>query len=59
MNSLGNKRVELFDMGAGVSEPTADDNVQMASSRFDLYDIHKVLMLINNFSFSAVILLSL
>ncbi|KAJ0034137.1 hypothetical protein Pint_24191 [Pistacia integerrima] len=31
MNSLGNKRVELFDMGAGVSEPTADDNVQMAS----------------------------
>ncbi|XP_044499469.1 novel plant SNARE 13-like [Mangifera indica] len=32
MNSLGNKRVELFDMGAGVSEPTADDNVQMAST---------------------------
>ncbi|KAJ0093746.1 hypothetical protein Patl1_24743 [Pistacia atlantica] len=32
MNSLGNKRVELFDMGAGVSEPTADDNVQMASN---------------------------
>ncbi|BBG92999.1 novel plant snare 13 [Prunus dulcis] len=32
MNSLGNKRVELFDMGAGVSEPTADDNVQMASA---------------------------
>lgn len=32
MNSLGNKKVELFDMGAGVSEPTADDNVQMASS---------------------------
>lgn len=31
MNSLGNKRVELFDEG-GVSEPTADDNVQMASS---------------------------
>lgn len=34
MNSLGNKRVELFDMGAGVSEPTADDNVQMASGKF-------------------------
>ncbi|KAJ4721897.1 putative plant snare [Melia azedarach] len=32
MNSLGNKRVELFDMGAGVSEPTADENVQVASS---------------------------
>ncbi|XP_061989502.1 novel plant SNARE 13 [Rosa rugosa] len=32
MNSLGNKKVELFDMGAGVSEPTADDNVQMASA---------------------------
>jgi SNARE protein len=32
MNTLGNKRVELFDMGAGVSEPTADDNVQVASS---------------------------
>ncbi|XP_038875562.1 novel plant SNARE 13 isoform X1 [Benincasa hispida] len=31
MNSLGNKRVELFDEG-GVSEPTADDNIQMASS---------------------------
>lgn len=34
MNSLGNKRVELFDMGAGVSDPTADDNVQMASGKF-------------------------
>lgn len=31
MSSLGNKRVELFD-GAGVSEPTADENVQMASA---------------------------
>lgn len=31
MTTLGNKRVELFDMGAGVSEPTADDNVQVAS----------------------------
>ncbi|KAL9407523.1 hypothetical protein AB3S75_046132 [Citrus x aurantiifolia] len=32
MNSLGNKKVELFDLGAGVSEPTADENVQVASS---------------------------
>lgn len=32
MNSLGNKRVELFDEG-GVSEPTADDNVRMASCK--------------------------
>lgn len=31
MNSLGNKRVELFDMGAGGSEPIAEENVQMAS----------------------------
>lgn len=35
MNSLGNKKVELFDMGAGVSEPTADENVQVASCEFD------------------------
>ncbi|KAJ8539790.1 hypothetical protein K7X08_014042 [Anisodus acutangulus] len=32
MSSLGNKRVELFDMGAGGSEPTAEENVQMASA---------------------------
>ncbi|TYJ45587.1 hypothetical protein E1A91_A02G066900v1 [Gossypium mustelinum] len=32
MNTLGNKKIELFDMGAGVSEPTADENVKMASS---------------------------
>lgn len=31
MSSLGNKRVELFDMG-GASEPTAEENVQMASA---------------------------
>ncbi|CAA6653945.1 unnamed protein product [Spirodela intermedia] len=31
-SSLGNKRVELFDMGAGGSEATADENVQMAST---------------------------
>lgn len=33
MSSLGNKRVELFDSGVGPSEPTAEDNVQMASSK--------------------------
>ncbi|XP_072976633.1 novel plant SNARE 13-like [Typha angustifolia] len=31
-SSLGNKRVELFDMGAGSSDPVAEDNVQMASA---------------------------
>jgi len=33
-SSLGNnnKRVELFDMGAGSSEPTAEGNIQMASA---------------------------
>lgn len=30
-STLGNKRVELFDMGAGASEPMADDNAQVAS----------------------------
>ncbi|WOL10228.1 plant SNARE 13 [Canna indica] len=30
-NSLGNKRVELFDMGAGSSDPTAEENVKLAS----------------------------
>ncbi|KAI4344710.1 hypothetical protein L6164_011904 [Bauhinia variegata] len=32
MNTLGNKKLELFDMGAGASEPTAEANVQMAST---------------------------
>lgn len=32
MNSLDNKRVELFDMGAGASEPMAEENVRMASA---------------------------
>ncbi|KAK4767009.1 hypothetical protein SAY86_014760 [Trapa natans] len=32
MNTLGNKKLELFDTGAGISEPTAEENVQMASS---------------------------
>lgn len=31
MSSLGNKRIELFDMGAGVSDPAAENNVRMAS----------------------------
>ncbi|XP_057430895.1 novel plant SNARE 12-like [Lotus japonicus] len=31
MNNLGNKKLELFDMGAGASEPIAEDNVQLAS----------------------------
>ncbi|KAK4856080.1 hypothetical protein QYF36_013928 [Acer negundo] len=39
MNSLGNKKVELFDMG-GASEPTADENVQMASAMSNQELIH-------------------
>ncbi|CAJ1940704.1 unnamed protein product [Sphenostylis stenocarpa] len=31
MNTIGNKKLELFDNGAGASEPTAEDNVQLAS----------------------------
>ncbi|KAL8484677.1 hypothetical protein ACS0TY_027100 [Phlomoides rotata] len=31
MSTLGNKRVELFDMGIGSSDPVADENVQVAS----------------------------
>ncbi|CAM8932838.1 unnamed protein product [Rhodiola kirilowii] len=31
-SSLDTKRVDLFDMGAGASEPTAEDNVQMTST---------------------------
>ncbi|CAA0829377.1 Novel plant SNARE 13 [Striga hermonthica] len=31
MSTLGGKRVELLDMGTGPSEPTADENVQVAS----------------------------
>ena len=34
MSTLGNKKVELFDMGAGASgEPTAEENVQVASGQ--------------------------
>lgn len=43
MNTLGNKRVELFDMGAGVSEPTADENFQVASCETYLPRIHKLI----------------
>lgn len=32
MNTLDNKRVELFDMGAGGSEPVVEDHVQLASA---------------------------
>ncbi|KAJ1383314.1 Target SNARE coiled-coil-like proteiny domain [Sesbania bispinosa] len=31
MNTLGNKKLELFDTGAGASEPIAAENVQLAS----------------------------
>ncbi|CAL0304862.1 unnamed protein product [Lupinus luteus] len=31
MNTLGNKKVELFDTGAGASESTSQENVQLAS----------------------------
>ncbi|MED6179374.1 putative plant SNARE 13 [Stylosanthes scabra] len=31
LNTLGSKKVELFDMGAGTSEPTGEQNVQLAS----------------------------
>lgn len=33
MNTIGNKKLELFDMGAGASEPTAEENVQLASGK--------------------------
>ncbi|KAL9674484.1 hypothetical protein QQ045_030756 [Rhodiola kirilowii] len=32
LSSLDTKRVELFDMGAGANEPSAEDNVQMTST---------------------------
>ncbi|KAK7363405.1 hypothetical protein VNO77_05548 [Canavalia gladiata] len=31
MNTIGNKKLELFDTGVGTSEPTAEENVRMAS----------------------------
>ncbi|RWR94422.1 putative plant SNARE 13 [Cinnamomum micranthum f. kanehirae] len=39
-SSLGNKRVELFDMGAGSSDPAAEDNLQMASKMSNQELIH-------------------
>lgn len=33
MNTLGNKKLELFDTGAGASEPIAEENVQLASGQ--------------------------
>jgi len=33
MNTIGNKKLELFDNGAGASEPTADENVRLASGK--------------------------
>lgn len=33
MSTLGNKKAELFDTGAGPSEPMAEENVQLASSK--------------------------
>ncbi|XP_057430204.1 novel plant SNARE 13-like [Lotus japonicus] len=33
MNSLGNKKLELFDLGAGASEPIAEDDVHLASGK--------------------------
>ncbi|KAF5737118.1 plant SNARE 13-like isoform X1 [Tripterygium wilfordii] len=32
MNTIGNKKLELFDMGAGIGEPTAEENIQVASA---------------------------
>ncbi|KAK8968169.1 putative plant SNARE 13 [Platanthera guangdongensis] len=32
MSSLGNKRIELFDLGTGSNDPAADENIQLAST---------------------------
>ncbi|KAJ6794213.1 putative plant SNARE 13-like isoform X1 [Iris pallida] len=39
-SSLGNKRVELFDVGAGGSDPAAEDHVQMTSDMTNQELIH-------------------
>lgn len=36
MSTLGNKKLELFDPGAGSSQPMAEENVQLASGRIFL-----------------------
>lgn len=33
MSTIGNKKVELFDKGAGPSESMAEENVQLASGK--------------------------
>ncbi|KAH9624052.1 hypothetical protein KSS87_019121 [Heliosperma pusillum] len=40
LSTLENKKVELFDMGAGSSEPRAEENIQMASSMSNQELIH-------------------
>ncbi|KAI4303064.1 hypothetical protein MLD38_038741 [Melastoma candidum] len=40
MSTLGNKKLELFDAGAGASEPVAEENVQMASAMTNQELIH-------------------
>ena len=42
MSSLGNKRIELFDMGGGASDPTADENVQVASGEIRTLSVSPV-----------------
>lgn len=44
MSSLGNKKVELYDTG-GDGEPTAEDNVQMASSNCFLKLLNSCLLM--------------
>jgi hypothetical protein len=36
MSTLGNKKLELFDAGAGSSQPMAEENVQLASGKIFL-----------------------
>ncbi|KAG8370593.1 hypothetical protein BUALT_Bualt14G0133200 [Buddleja alternifolia] len=40
LSTFGDKRIELLDMGTGASEPTADDNVQVASEMSNQELIH-------------------
>ncbi|KAH9615089.1 hypothetical protein KSS87_001561 [Heliosperma pusillum] len=40
LSTLENKKVELFDMGAGSSEPRTEENIQMASSMSNQELIH-------------------
>lgn len=36
MSTLGNKKLELFDTGAGSSQPMTEENVQLASGKIFL-----------------------